>query len=333
MKQNNALLLLALALTLPVITACGTSDPQTNDTTADTAVTEHVHAASAYDRDTADHWQICSCGEIVSDKQAHTLNDENSCTVCNSVVEDFGDGNVYIYNYDENDELIRSSGYENGVLTYEVVSTYAENADGDWYENYTRSVDYANGMEIEATYNEYEDILTRVMRYTEDPSVINDRWEREYNEDGDVMWEKQYRDDVLISEISDYKQSESADYSVRYPEKMIDYYDDGTTFVTINGEWGMPVSETTYAADGSVITETTYVWEFDDAANTLDKQVFTDGVLVLDEDYAYDEYGYTYVSKQTEYREDGTSCVTEYYADGNSNYVVYAADGSVIEES
>lgn len=318
MKLNASLLLLTMALALPAITAC----------------TSHTHAAAEYDRDPNGHWQICDCGESLSEPEAHTLDEESICTVCKNTVDVYEDGSVYIYNHNEYGEIPRTTYFAaDGSMLSDERSEFALDAEGDPYTTYTYVMNYELNMEYECTYNEHGDILTRVMTDRSAGTTDNDRWEREYNADGQIMWEKQYRNDVLVSEISDYKQSESADYSVRYPEKMIDYYDDGTKFVTINGEWGMPVSETTYAADGSVITETTYVWEFDDAANTLDKQVFTDGVLVLDEDYAYDEYGYTYVSKQTEYREDGTSCVTEYYADGNSNYVVYSADGAVIEES
>ena len=330
----NSVLLCALVLTIPLLTSCEASSAAETETSADVTKTSHVHSYGAWDRNAQDHWQICECGETVSEKETHSLNEEDLCAVCGSVVCLYDDGGAYVYNPNEDGYIFRRTSYDSdGKIFNEEKSEFALDADGIPYESYNYSINYEFGYMYESTYNALGDILTRVMTDLNDGTVDNDRWERDYNEDGHIMWEKQYRNDFLIFETCDYKETQTDTYYVRYPETMIDYYGDGTKLVTVFGEFGMEISETEYTADGSVVTQTIYNRQFDDDGNTLYFEANTDGKLVSVEEYAYDEFGYTYISTQTEYNDDGTTTVTTYDAEGNTAYVIYAADGSIIEES
>ena len=344
----SAAFLATLLLTLPLLTACNTpaggetgtdtaavsSTGTAADTSAVTDTAEHEHMFIEWDRNAETHWQVCGCGEPMTDPAEHTLDDDGFCSECGTTVEFSDDGSTYVYTANSNGDIYKYSSYDpDAAVRYEVYSIFSMDEDGNFFESYSHTVDNEGGYEYECTYNEYEDILTRVLTDANENTTDYDRWEYEYNEDGQPLWEKQYRNDVLIYEIPSYAEWEDDSMYMRYPETVIDYREDGTRLVTAYGDYGMTDSETEYAADDTVLTVITYQYEFDADGNVLHLQVFTDGTLTRDEVYAYDENGWTYLSVSTEYLEDGSYRVTTYYADGESDYVLYNADGAVIEES
>lgn len=222
------------------------------------------------------------------------------------------DGELYITDYNENGDIIHWTGYDaDGNVYSESWSEYALDEDGNTYE--CAHVEIYNGEKVVAQYNRYEDITFRQMFDVEGNLTAESTWEYGYNEEGQWEWVKEYRSGMLIQEITNYAVMETEDYSMRYPETIIDYFEDGTKLVTFNGSNGEPETETLYHADGTVNTVTRYVYETFEDGNWKQIQVYENDCLVRDTQYVQDEeFGFSMKSSMTEYHADGTYTVSEF---------------------
>lgn len=242
--------------------------------------------------------------------------------------------------YDVNGNVIYMASYNaEGKTEYESWSEYAPLEDEEFYETKSTEI-YEDGSKIVAEYTEYGDLITRVSYYPDGAVDFEERYEREYNEEGDMLWEKTYRDGMLTHEIVSYASGSDESSSWRYIEKEIDYYEDGTKLTTEYCVEG-PVKETYYNADGSVDSVVTYTyelvddgeWNVEDHGEWNCAKTYIDGVLTFEEKHSVGEEGwFTYKSQEIEYHEDGTKTVTEY--DENSEVVSetkYDAAGNVVE--
>lgn len=345
--MKKTAIILAGILLCAALTACTdpAADPQEStgpvdtivgtDTVAETetdAESEHVHTAvGGWDRDAKQHWQVCEDGEKMNVGE-HTLDEESICTVCGSMVEDYGDGQFIVNNHDEHGDTIRYTYYDaDGSVVEEEFTEYGLDAEGNCYEKKTTQYNYSDEVVYISEYNEYGDQTSRTVTDLEGNVEQVDRFEREYNDEGEAIWEKTYTNDVLVWEITGYKVYEGEDYTMRYPEAVITYYEDGTKMVITYGDNGEVAKETTYNADGEVESEQTYTYETDAEGNWTSIKVYEGERLVKDTEYAVDADGYNYISKETEYREDGSKTVYEYDANGELvSESQYDAEGNLI---
>ena len=228
------------------------------------------------------------------------------------------EGGCTVNEYDENGNMVYVSDTdEAGNVESEAWYEYAMNDDGEYYES-KLTEHLPEGGKLEAQYNPQGDIIGRIWYDENDNVTREDTWEYEYNEDGQELWQKQYTDGVLVYEITGYAEFSSPEYSMRYPETVIDYYEDGTRLVTAHGSNGEVETETTYGANGDVLEVLTYVYETYEDGDYKSTKVYNGDKLVLEKQYAECSDGVgSYVETETAYNEDGTTTITTYDEDGN----------------
>lgn len=345
--MKKMILILAGILLSTTLVACTTPDTENPDTTAQTEAatpsvtetpteadtpSEHIHEPTgAWERNAKEHWQVCEDGEKLNVAD-HTFDEESICTVCRSMVDMSDDGEAYVNTYDEESNLIRYTCYDtDGKVVHEIFTEYATDAEGNSYEKKSTEYDYANSSIYISEYNEYEDLTARTITDLDGTVQQKDRYDREYSADGKPMWEKSYTNDVLVQEITGYKTYTDGDYSMRFPESVIDYFEDGSKLVTEYNDQGEVGKETSYNADGTVETALHYVYEYDAEGNRKRIQTYEGERLYLDSEYAISADGWSYMAKETEYHEDGSKTIREYNEDSELvSESEYDAEGNLI---
>lgn len=223
------------------------------------------------------------------------------------------DGSRFVNEFDEEGNIVVSLGYEaDGTMTIEERSEYAYTEDGECYTAKTLGKDYITGIVYDCEYNQYGDILSRVKSDTDGVVDYEERYEREYNEEGQRLWEKTYRDGRLVHEIVGYAVVENEYETIRYPETTITYFEDGTKLVSEYGENSEVATETYYKADGAVDRVVRHEYETDEVGNWTYIRMYENERLLSEQEYAIGEEGWNYVAKLTEYSEDGSKLVTEF---------------------
>ena len=96
-------------------------------------------------------------------------------------------------------------------------------------------------------------------------------------------------------------------------------YEDGTADVYNYNEYGDFSRLTSYDADGNIVFDTKYEYEYDPDGNMFKHKQYDSDVLVEECDYYVDFDGNSILSLQTFYHEDGTKDI--YECDGNGNIV------------
>ena len=230
----------------------------------------------------------------------------------------FYDGGCTVNEYDENGNMVHVIDSDDaGNVSGESWHEYTMDADGGFYESkYTECL--PEGGKLEAQYNPVGDIIVRVWYDENDNETRVDTWEYEYNEEGQSAWEKQYTDGVLVYEVTGYAEYSNSDFSMRYPECIIEYYEDGTRMEQKYGPTGEVETETTYGANGDVVEVLTYVYETYEDGDYKSTKVYNGDKLVLEKQYAECSDGVgSYLETETAYLDDGTTEVTTYDEDGN----------------
>ncbi|MBR4962044.1 MAG: hypothetical protein IKY52_14200 [Clostridia bacterium] len=195
----------------------------------------------------------------------------------------FGDTVSYIY-LDANNTVINEESYE-----------YAENGDGDRYAFRTTSRSYDEGVIYITEENEYYDTV-RILKTDLDGNTLRDvRYEYSYDDEGKKTALKRYENDVLVEEYPEYRMVETDEYSMRFPASIIEYGEDGSKTVSVNGDYGEPVSVTRYDGAGNVTGSTAYTYEVDE-----------DDII--------------YISVQIEYDGDG-NVISEVHFDSEGNEI------------
>ena len=228
------------------------------------------------------------------------------------------DGGCTVNEYDEHGNMVHMADTdEAGNVEAESWYEYAMDPDGGFYESkYTERL--AEGGKLEAQYNPMGDIIVRVWYDDAGNETRVDTWEYEYNEEGQDEWQKQYTDGVLVYEIIGYGEYNGGDFSMRYPETVIEYYEDGTRLEQKFGSNGEVATETAYSAGGDVVEVLTYTYETDEDGNWKSIQVHNGDKLVIDKQYAQCSDGSgSYLETETVYNDDGTTTVTTYDEEGN----------------
>lgn len=243
------------------------------------------------------------------------------------------DGSSFVNAYDELGNITAVYGYDKeGTVIYETHSEYTYTEDDACYESKVIEYDHAAGTKLVCEYDEYENILTRTQYDADDQVLFNEVYEREYDENGDMLWEKTYRDEKLTFEIVGYATQSEDDMSWRYPEQTISYEEDGGKLVSDYGTNGEVATDTHYKADGSVDYVHTYEYELDETGNWSHIRVYEEETLILDHEYTISADGWSYKYKTTEYFEDGSKTVTEYDVNEEIiNVTTYDANGDQSE--
>lgn len=257
-------------------------------------------------------------GELILEKDY----DENGNVVYYFVCE---------YEYDENDVMLSKKTYKNGSLSTE---EYFKTTEDGWTYPESETVYYPElNVAYKSIYNEFGDQTGRIVYDAEDNIVQEDVFEIEYDENGNITLERHYTDGVLTYEALDYVAETNDFVFTRYPSVINRYNKDGSKNVTVNGKYGLTKSSADYAADGSVISETVYEYEFFESGDIKTVKVIKDGNPIREEYYEVISDGWTtYLKKDVAYFEDGSRIVTEY--DENWNIVSstsFDADGNEIE--
>ena len=238
------------------------------------------------------------------------------------------DGTYSMNLFDEHGNCIQSTLYEaDGTLAFETLSEY-EMLEDEWfgvyyYECRTTSR-FASGETFFQEVNRFGDILHSTITYADGTAWSDTTYEYEYR-DGVKLWSKQYSFGTLTTE-------ERYDAEGNLLQE-IEHVEDGSTIVYDYNVNGDPVTVSTCAADGSLISQTTYTYVYDDNMTQLELHVYTDGQLVQSTVNHYDAYESFTGLTETIYHADGARTVTEYDDCLEPiQVIVYAADGSVSSE-
>lgn len=226
------------------------------------------------------------------------------------------------YEYDENGNCVRFLSYdEEGAVSSETFTEYALDADG-WYYACRTETTFATGESYLEECNQYGD--TTLNRITDaDGTVLFDAT-CEYGYEGyKKLWCKTFEGGVLIEEAFYSEEGLVA--------RSIEYTPEGERTEILNNEYGDPLSATTYAADGAILSETICAYVYSENGDLLEARTFTDGVLTEEILYRYDEETGFIGCQMTTWYPDGSRTVEEY--DSSFDLVrttVYDADGNVV---
>jgi len=244
------------------------------------------------------------------------------------------DGSYYVYEYTNQGNSENTFGYDaEGNLTYESYSEFLYDSNGYQYESKT-TVNYIDiGEKYVYEYDEHNNLLSRSCTLADGTVQYEYTYEREYNDEGRIVWEKTYNFGIITQEIVSYTIQEDNNGWIRYPDKIIEYYEDGSKLVSEYGYNGELVKETYYNSDDTIARELTYTIEYDDNGNYIGKKSYDGDRLISETQYSYDSEGWTYVSHITEYSEDGSYIIYDYDESGSIiKTTSYDSENNVISE-
>ena len=253
---------------------------------------------------------------VLQSENAYVSNDKGESSLVKSTM--FYDNGCTINEYDEYGNMVHMADTDDaGNVEAESWYEYTMDSDGGFYESkYTERL--PEGGKLEAQYNPMGDIIVRVWYDEAGNETRVDTWEYEYNEEGQDDWQKQYTDGVLVYEITGYGEYNGSEFSMRYPECIIEYYEDGTRLEQKYGSNGEIETETSYSANGDVAEVLTYTYETYEDGDWKSIKVYNGDKLVIDKQYAQCSDGSgSYLETETAYNEDGSTTVTTYDEEGN----------------
>lgn len=229
-------------------------------------------------------------------------------------------GGWFVTEYDEEERPVRYSSHDDiGIMLSETVYEYAPTADGEGYYFLRETErDLETGVKYVSEYNEQED-QTGFVWYDADGNVTREiHIEREYDGENQPLWQRTYENGALANEIIGYATAQNG--WERFPLCVIDHFEDGRRRVAEYDEaTGELALEIHYDADGDVVNETRYIYEFDEAGNYAVIEIYENGGLLFRTEYATDENGINHRSKFTKYGEDGeVLSETRYDEEGNA---------------
>ena len=236
----------------------------------------HVHTPGDWAVDLEKHWQVCTdCGEALNESE-HTLDDLDVCTDCQAEVytSDYGtdiylhdeqgnnifalsydlDGQLLVtytweYTYDDAGNMLTMKEYADGQLSYE--AEYALGDDGFPYTAKDTAY-YEDGSRSYSEYDQWYNNTVSIWYDAEGNVTYHIRHEYEMNSDGFVVYQKDYEDDVLVSE-TEYGIIEDEFGAYTYPAKEITYYEDGSKLITQYDENYEVISESYVDANGNPV--------------------------------------------------------------------------------
>jgi len=243
--------------------------------------------------------------------EASYTTDENG-TWQTGYTDYYEDGSKVIAAYNIDGEITHSQHFNaDGVMELESFTEYAYTDNGESYgAKYTEIT--ADGEKLYAEYNQYEDVTLRQKWAPDGTLTYSEDYEYGYNDEGNRIWVKEYRDGRLIYEILGYMEVYDDYGHARFPETTVEYYENDTKLVTVHGVDSEPATKTWYNAAGEVVHELTFTYEYDDEGSRTRMLTYDDGELIMESEYKKDSNGWTYLALETEFRPDGTKLVREY---------------------
>jgi len=310
----------------------------------------HTHTSDgSWLSDAENHWQLCSCEEIFNEA-AHTL-DGTLCTVCGSDIQKNEDGTCVLSTFNENGDCIRMVCYNaDGSTEYAYEYEYGSNAMtekeylGDLLvaqREHTADTDGNMFLQRETSY--LEDGTSTVMEYdasgnellqqgysADGTLELDVRYEYTYDADGNMLLKETYENGELRQQMEFIHGSDS-EGSWSRSGKTTEYHEDGTKTVFDSDPDSTWSTEITYDADGTVISELRYEYEYDENGESIGSKGYKNGRLFEQMQAVIDANGETQAVIYTEYAEDGSKTVREY--DTSFDLVketVYDAHGNVV---
>lgn len=234
----------------------------------------------------------------------------------------YDDGTWALNEYDEYGNCIRSVSYDaDDSILAETISEFKRDAWGWFYEAQTTTT-----MDDSVFYSEHNEYGDKTRSYMTEGGVAWSDHVYEYGyQNGSKLWCKDYSEGRLYRE-SVYDQDSGMLI------KETEYLEDGTKSVSEYNLIGDPLSIVFFLADGTVDMTQAFEYVYDEHSTMQSCKAFVNGVLVLHTEYAFDEYGWNYVARETLYNGDGSYLVCTY--DENEEIVSeigYDANGNVIE--
>lgn len=213
---------------------------------ADGSVTSDIRYEYEYDADGNKLFHQYYADNVLMEEAEY---EAGTLVQCTSYYED---GTKTVSEYDEDGNIVRSVFYDaDGSVSSTTESEYAYTADAESYEVKNTMTDF-EGAKYIGEYNEFGDQTAWIVYDADGALLTEERYEYEYDADGDLMVRRNYTDGALTQELY-YTIIIEADGWMRYPGTIIDYHADGSRIVTEYNEFDEIISETVYAADGTVI--------------------------------------------------------------------------------
>lgn len=292
MKKITLYLLMLLVMVLPCVGMAETAaDPD--------------YPVFEWDRDAKEHWHVAENGEK-ADAAPHVMQDV-FCEVCGSEIWLFDDGYADVSNYDEYGELVRSTSYdEQGVVNYDCAYAYGYDENGNklWEKQYEQGVFVAEA--VYALNAEGENWPVWSASYYDDGTSARN----EYDAHGNVIKAYTYDADGAVTYESTSEYALNAD-GWYYEAKQVAVMD-GTVFTTEYNEYGDWTYVSIIEADGTVVSEGRFEYEYVDGVKLSCKHYEADALTL---ESFYNEWGG--LVKEIEYFEDGTTEVYEFDEEGN----------------
>ena len=267
----------------------------------------------------------------------------------------YEDGRRDVSEYTEQGDFLGNYYYDaDGTLTGAYVYEYAP--DGSWMNE----VAYEGERKMYQTEYRIKDGCQEIVRYTgyeEDGSISlteydemgNEslvasygpngetlsllRYESVYDADGNRTLCRTYENDRLAEEVEYWFGTDEDGGSWSMSGKTTTYHEDGTKTVSDGDADVTWSSETTYAADGTVLEEIRYEYLRDENGEDIGSKGYRNGKLFKEVNAMKDADGNTTSIEMIDYEEDGTKTVREYDDVFELiREVVCAADGSIISE-
>ncbi|MBQ8742865.1 MAG: hypothetical protein IJZ03_05810 [Clostridia bacterium] len=266
------------------------------------------------------------------------------------------DGNVeyehnYEYTRDENGNPLYEKQYENGELIYEKEYSYfPDDPDSTYVSKETEY--YPDGGKYVTIYDNHENIKSETEYDSDGQIVYSEEHENIYNSNGDLVKINEYENGVLVETYEySYRKNSKETYqsksTIYYEdsEKLetfygengsitseIYYYSNGSKYVSLYNDKSLQSSTRLYDADGNIIEEFTYEYDFDDNDVLIHEDEYHNGELRSEHEYSYypdDPYD-TYLSKSTIYNPDKSKEIVIYDLFGSvTNETLYDSQGDV----
>ena len=294
------------------------------------ATESHTHvAADAYSWNGIEHWHACECGEKL-DLAAHKLGEDLVCTDCGLEVLAQDDGYVDVTMYDEYGNLVSLFSYDpdgNILWSEECVNDYDE------LGNIVYSEYFVDGVLVSC--DEYKlDEDGMPVHFSTSYYYEGELNYMEYDANGELVYYAHHDLDGKITSESWYEYAEN-DEGDSYACQMISVEETGEKIEAGYTQYEDVTFRRIYDADGNLISDETWEYEYDEEGKREWVKKYDNGVLTWEvTNYAEhtDEWGTRtrYAETYIEYYEDGSKLVIFNGTNGEpETETLYNADGSV----
>jgi len=278
----------------------------------------------------------CYYNDVLTDATEFVYDTDGSTVISRLVSTYYDDGTHSYAEYNENEEYILFQEFdENGTETHRIENEYALDADGNSY--ILRENHFTMGVhDLIIEYNQYgDDVLFREMDET--GGTINEMThEYTYDDEGHMEYAKFFVNSALVQEsFYTFVDNDFGGYTAE--TKIIYYYEDGTyeeTYYSEENDYNEPIRYISCSADGTVLSDISVEYEFDQEMNKTAEKFYSEGVLIQENIYSIldtETQWVHYLSKTIVYNEDGTRFVSEFDKDNLLSETLYDANGNVIK--